>query len=242
MRIGIISDIHSNREALEAVLQDISLQKVEEVWCLGDIVGYGPDPNECINLVRSKIMICVAGNHDHAVAGIIEPFNFDPDAEKACLWTRAALTEESKEYIASMPLKLVIGDFTLVHGSPRESFEYITSSFEAKEALPYLKSFFCLIGHSHIPMILRPGEETKRRNSYPTNLRKVTLTEHATFINPGSVGQPRDGNPKSSYMIYDSNSNQVIHRRVVYDVNSTRQKMMSVGLPAWLGDRLLTGC
>ncbi len=149
MRIGIISDIHSNREALEAVLQDIGLQKVEKVWCLGDIVGYGPDPNECINLVRSNIMICVAGNHDHAVAGVTEPFDLDPDAEEACLWTKAVLTGENKEYIATMPLKLVIGDFTLVHGSPRESFEYITSSFEAKEALPSQVTFLSDRSFSH---------------------------------------------------------------------------------------------
>ncbi|MFC1952606.1 metallophosphoesterase family protein [Chloroflexota bacterium] len=241
MRIGIISDIHSNLEALEVILRDIDLQKIDRVWCLGDIVGYGPDPNECIDLVRSNIDICVMGNHDQTMVGVLEHFDFNPDAEKAFLWTRTILTEDNKEYIKTLPLKLEIGDFTLVHGSPREPFEYITSSFEADEALQYLKSLYCLIGHSHVPMIITLGEKTKRRNNYLTNLRKFTLTEHATFINPGSVGQSRDGNPKASYMIYDSDLNQVTHRRVAYDVNRPRQKMKSVGLPEWLGDRLLIG-
>lgn len=240
MKIGIISDIHGNLEAFEAVLQDIKLQKVDATWCLGDIVGYGANPNECIDLIRSNNIICVMGNHEHVTSVVFDTDDYNPYAQDGISWTRSVLTKESRTYIAKLPLKLELGNFTLVHGSPKQPFEYITSLWEAEQAIPYLKTRFCLIGHSHIPMVAT-FEDEKKKIRYVKNRGRIALSNSTKFINPGSVGQPRDENPESSYMIYDSESNMVMNRRIKYDISKAQQKIIDAGLPKWLGDRLFKG-
>jgi predicted phosphodiesterase len=241
MRIGIISDIHGNLEAFEAVLQDMKLQKTDAIWCLGDNVGYGANPNECINLIKSNNVVCVKGNIEHATSVVFDSTDFNPHTDNGLAWTRWIITEENRVYIANLPLKIELGNFTLVHGSPKHPFDYITSLWEAEQAIPYLKTPFCLMGHSHIPMVVTFKDEKQKKIRHVKNRGRIALSNGISFINPGSVGQPRDGNPDSSYMIYDYDSNSVTNHRIEYDIATARQKIIDIGLPKWLGDRLLKG-
>jgi predicted phosphodiesterase len=241
MKIGFISDIHANLEALEVVLQDIKFRKITEIWCLGDIVGYGANPNECIDLIRSNNIICVMGNHELATTVDSDSNDFNPYADDGISWTRSVITKENRAYIAKLPLKLELGNFTLVHGSPKEPFDYITTLKEAEQAIPYVKTTFCLIGHSHIPMVATFKDEKHKKIRHVNNQGRIALFNSTAFINPGSVGQPRDENPESSYMIYDSDTNSVMNRRIKYAISMARQKIIDAGLPKWLGDRLFEG-
>ena len=155
MRCAIIADIHSNLTAFKAVLKDIeSHGEVEQLWCLGDVVGYGPDPHECIELLCQTNHICIVGNHDLAAIGKVDTTDFNPDAATACHWTAGHLSSEDIEYIANLPLVIEEENFTLVHGSPREPiWEYIISTGVAQENFAYFKSQFCLVGHSHVPLV-----------------------------------------------------------------------------------------
>jgi len=221
MRYAIVADIHSNLAAFMAVLVDIEQRgEVEEVWCLGDIVGYGPEPHQCIELLRRTNHICVAGNHDLAAIGEIDTHEFNPDAVAACQWTSKQLTPQDVVYIKSLPLVIERDDFTLVHGSPREPiWEYILSISAAKENFAYFKSKFCLVCHSHA----------------------LGLGEERLIINPGAVGQPRDGDPRASYAIYDSETSQIKLHRVPYDIGATQAKMVEHRLPMRLVARLSHG-
>lgn len=240
MRIGIVADIHANLEAFEAVLKDIKRQKTDVIWCLGDIVGYGANPNECIEIIRANKIVSVMGNHEHVTSVVFKLDDYNPYAQDGISWTRSVLTKENRAYIANLPLKLMLENFTLIHGSPKHPFDYITSSWEAEQAIPYLKTPFCLVGHSHIPMVAIFKDESKKIR-YVKNKDRIILSNSITFINPGSVGQPRDGNPQASYMIYDSKLNSVTNHRIEYDIATARQKILDVGLPEWLGDRLIKG-
>jgi predicted phosphodiesterase len=241
MRIGIISDIHANLEALEAVLQDIKLRKIDGIWCLGDIVGYGANPNECIDIVRSNNITCVMGNHEHLISGVDVSDDFYLYADEHISWTRSVVTKENLAYIHNLPIKIELEKVTLVHGSPKQPFDYIISMFEAEEAIPYLKTPLCFMGHSHIPMVATFKDYKHKKLRYVKNRGRIVLSNSIEFINPGSVGQPRDENPESSYMIYDTETNSVLNRRIKYDVCKARKKIIDAGLPVWLGDRLLVG-
>ena len=160
MRYAILSDIHANLTAFEAVLDDIEHQGgVEKVWCLGDVVGYGPEPHQCVELLRQCNHVCVAGNHDLAAIGKVDTAYFNPDAATACHWTAQQLSSEDIKYLESLSLVIEGGDFTLAHGSPREPiWEYLLSASSAKENFAYFKSRFCLVGHSHVPLVFRYKE------------------------------------------------------------------------------------
>ncbi len=243
MRYAIIADIHANLAAFLAVLVDIQHRgEVEEVWCLGDIVGYGPDPHQCIELLRQTNHICVAGNHDLAAIGKIDTSEFNPDAAAACQWTAKQLTPRDIDYLNGLLLVIERGDFTLVHGSPREPiWEYVLSISGAKENFAYFKSKFCLIGHSHMPLVFRYGETGSCSfNQFSTNTELV-LGKDRLIINPGAVGQPRDGDPRASYAIYDSETEQVKLYRVSYDMGVTQAKMVEQRLPMRLVARLSHG-
>jgi diadenosine tetraphosphatase ApaH/serine/threonine PP2A family protein phosphatase len=243
MRCAIVADIHANLTAFMAVLVDIKQQgKVEEIWCLGDIVGYGPEPHKCIELLRQTNHICVAGNHDLAAIGEISTRDFNPDAATACQWTSKQLTPSDVVYIKSLPLVIEKDDFTLVHGSPREpTWEYILSLSAAKENFAYFKSKFCLVCHSHVPLIFKLGKDGSCSFSHFSPGVALGLSEERLIINPGAVGQPRDGDPRASYAIYDSESNQIELRRVHYDIAATQAKMMEHRLPMRLVARLSHG-
>ncbi|MFH1662559.1 MAG: metallophosphoesterase family protein [Chloroflexota bacterium] len=243
MRYALLADIHANLPAFSAVLDDIKHRGgVEELWCLGDIVGYGPNPGQCIDLLRQNKHICIAGNHDLGAIGKLAFSAFNPDAAYACRWTAQQLSPEDIEYLESLPLVLEKDDFTLVHGSPREPIgEYLISKGSAQESFSYLKTRFCLVGHSHMPLIFKQ-EEDASCSFIPLSVGiGQVLGKSRMIVNPGGVGQPRDGDPRASYAIYDSDSGVVRLYRVEYDISATQAEMTKKNLPVRLTVRLEHG-
>lgn len=232
MRIAILSDIHSNLPALEAVMRTLEQRGAEEVWCLGDIVGYGPFPDECLNLVREKCSLVVAGNHDSGVAGTTPVDDFNQYGLEAIYWTRGALGSEQMAYIRGLPLTLAQGACTLVHASPFEPAEwhYLHSVRGAARNFQLFSTRLCFIGHTHIPVIF--GEDG--------TINRFTA-EGRYIINVGSVGQPRDGIPEASFGIYDSTTEQCELIRVPYPIEKTAEAILRAGLPGHLGRRLYHG-
>jgi predicted phosphodiesterase len=243
MRYAIIADIHANLAAFMAVLVDIERRgDVEEVWCLGDIVGYGPDPHECIELLRQTNHICVVGNHDLAAVGKIDTSEFNPDAAAAVQWTAKQLTPQDVNYIKGLPLVLEEDDFTLVHGSPREPiWEYVLSISSARENFAYFRSKFCLVAHTHVPLLFSYGKTGSCSFSQFSTDKELVLGEERLIINPGAVGQPRDSDPRASYAIYDSKARKLWLYRVSYDINTTQTRMVEQMLPMRLVARLSHG-
>ncbi len=243
MRYAIVADIHANLAAFMAVLVDIERRgEVEEMWCLGDVVGYGPDPHECVELLRQANHICVVGNHDLAAVGRIDTSEFNPDAVAACEWTARQLTPRDVDYIKGLPLVIDKDDFTLVHGSPREPiWEYVLSISGAKENFAYFKSKFCLLAHTHVPLVFSYGGTGSCSFSQFSTNEELVLGNDRLIINPGAVGQPRDGDPRASYAIYDSETNQIKLYRVTYDVATTQARMVEQKLPMRLVARLSHG-
>lgn len=243
MRYAILSDIHSNLAAFQAVLADIeSRGGAEEIWCLGDITGYGPDPGECIRLLRQHRHLCVAGNHDLAAIDKIDTSVFNPEAVKACRWTAEQLSSEDIEYLGGLPLTLNQEDFTLAHASPREPvWEYILSARTAKANFPYFNTTFCFVGHTHIPGVFDlDGKGICLSHALPAEL-SLKQEKKRLIMNCGGVGQPRDGDPRASYAILDNVQGILYHYRVEYDIPATQQKMIEAGLPSRLINRLSHG-
>lgn len=243
MRCAILADIHGNLAAFQAVLEDLHRRgPVDRIWCLGDTVGYGPHPRECIALLREHDHLCVAGNHDWAAVGNIDTSYFNPDAAAASQWTAEHLTQDDIDYLRSLPLTLREGDFTLVHGSPREPiWEYIISTRSAEENFARFETRFCLIGHSHAPLVFELGREGVCQLRQPPADLPLDGEGKRLIINYGSVGQPRDGDPRASYAILDTEAAAIQHHRVVYDITATQQSMRQAGLPARLISRLSLG-
>ena len=240
MRHLVLSDIHSNLEAFEAVLEDAG--PVDQVWCLGDVVGYGPDPNACVELLRSLPHRCIAGNHDWATLDKLDLRDFNSDARQANLWNREQLTTYNLAYLNALPETLVEGQFTLVHGSPRHPiWEYIIYTSTAQASFAYFDTPFCLVGHTHTPAIFCLKDEGGKEvcEPLPVSLDEpLRLGAERLIINPGSVGQPRDGNPQASYAILDMEALTVEHRRVAYPFEETQAKMLDHDLPVRLVVRL----
>jgi len=241
MRVLIISDIHANLTALDTVLNDAGI--VDEVWCLGDFIGYGPDPNECVNRIRSlPNLVCVMGNHDAAVLGWIPLDAFHQDARHAIYWTRSVLTKENLEWLAGLPERQVVGDFTLVHGSPRNPiWEYLLDPVSAAQNFGYFDTDFCLIGHTHIPLQFSfVSADYPARWTQPMVRRQISLRPR-TMINPGSVGQPRDHDPRAAYAILETDERLWLARRVIYDIESVQRRILNAELPARHATRLSDG-
>jgi predicted phosphodiesterase len=243
MHYAIIADIHSNLAAFEAVLKDMANHgKIEEIWCLGDIVGYGPDPHECIELLRQHKHVCIAGNHDLAAAGKIDIRHFNPHAAAAIKWTAGRLTAVDKFYLESLSLTLQKEDFTLVHGSPREPvWEYVASITTASDNFDRFNTDYCLVGHSHVPQVFRQGEDGKVSSNALHQGVGLMLGKSRLIINPGAVGQPRDNDPRASYAIYESEGKTVRPYRVEYDISLTQYRMTRQHLPPPLITRLSHG-
>jgi len=246
LRYAIISDIHSNIEALQAVLKTIEQENIDKIVCLGDIVGYGPDPNECIELIQQHCEIILTGNHDFACIESAELFYFNQYAAKAVEWTVAVLTKENLDFLAKLPLDGKIENFYLVHSSPFEprSWDYILSLDDAEFNFSKFDEAnqICFIGHSHHPVIYVEYLENDYKYYRQLPDQKTQLKEDERYIiNVGSVGQPRDYNPDAAYGIVDTTAQVYELKRVHYDVNKTFKKMVSVGLPQFLADRLLIG-
>lgn len=243
MRYAIIADIHSNLAAFQTVLADLERRGgAEEIWCLGDIVGYGPEPSECIELLRQHRHLCVAGNHDWAAIGKLDTTYFNPEAAEAAHWTASRLSPDDIYYLQNLPLTLQQNDFTMAHGSPREPiWEYVVSTQIANINFNYFDTKFCLVGHSHIPLIFDLDQNGASQFSQLPDELFLKQEENRLIINCGGVGQPRDGDPRASYAILDTNQGIIYHYRVEYDIASTQQKMIKEGLPPRLAKRLSHG-
>ncbi len=247
MRCLLISDIHGNLEALKAVLDDVDLQQIDAVWHLGDVVGYGPDPNACVELLRSlPNLLNVAGNHDWAIIEKLDISDFNAEARWACNWTKNRLSDDSWEYLSTLEEKVVEGDFTIVHGSPQYPiWEYILHTSTAMLNFDHFLTRFCLIGHTHAPVVYHYTEEYNPNGAceaiLPPENEPYEFKTGRYIINPGSVGQPRDGDPRSSYVILDTDANTVTYHRVEYPIEETQGKMEEQGLPIRLIARLSHG-
>jgi diadenosine tetraphosphatase ApaH/serine/threonine PP2A family protein phosphatase len=242
MRYAILADIHANLAAFKAVLRDIEGKGgVDELWCLGDIVGYGPDPSECIRLLQSHCSVCVAGNHDLGAIGKLDLSCFNPTAAAACRWTASKLGTSDIKYIESLPLTVTKGDFSLAHGSPAEPvLEYVMSTGIAAKNFSFFDTPYCLVGHTHVPLAFKQSGADSSAIALSPGIGLV-LGAHRMIVNPGGVGQPRDGDPRASYAIYESEGSILRLYRVPYDIDSTQDKMIQAGLPMSLVSRLQEG-
>lgn len=241
MRIAVLSDIHSNLAALDAVLG--SLGTVDAVWHLGDVVGYGPEPDGVVERLLVVGAIGIKGNHDDAACGGESIERFTPEAGIAAEWTGSHMSEETRAYLVGLPERLEPrkGDFTLVHGSPREPlFEYLHTASAAHDNLAAFTTAYCLVGHTHVPLVVREERGHMRARIVEPEGR-VGLDERRAFLNPGSVGQPRDGDPAASYMLIDTEATAVTWKRVAYNVKTTQAAILAAGLPPRLARRLGSG-
>jgi predicted phosphodiesterase len=231
MRILIISDIHSNLTALEAVL--IDAEPYDATWCLGDLVGYGPDPNECIQRVRElPNLVCLIGNHDAAVIGNIDIDSFNQEARVVVRWTQHVLSDENERYLRGLPETQVNDSVTLAHGSPRQPvWEYLLDNRTATLNFDFFDTPFCFVGHSHLPVVFQLDKNRRLADlSIPEMEQPLEMRPRAIF-NPGSVGQPRDRDPRAAYAIFDSDSLTWTCRRVDYEISRVQERMQVAGLP-----------
>jgi diadenosine tetraphosphatase ApaH/serine/threonine PP2A family protein phosphatase len=246
-RILIVSDVHANLNALDAVVRDAERDgALDGVWSLGDCVGYGPQPGECIARLRELDTVLVAGNHERAATGAISTDDFNPDAAAAAEWTKARLSGEEKQFLDALPEVECRTDFTLVHGTLRwPIWEYMLSEEAVLGHLALQETPFGLVGHTHVPMVAMAADE-----SAPDGCQMVVLQDgdvisldpqRRLVLNPGSVGQPRDGDPRASYAIHDTNANTITLHRVEYDIGETQKLMAEERLPLWLIQRLSVG-
>ena len=242
MRALIVSDVHSNLEAFRSVIEDAEAREnVDSIWSLGDLVGYGPDPAEVVELLMSRPHQAIAGNHDLASIGKLSLEAFNPHAAAANTWTAMQLSQEQKDFIGGQELRLELDEFTVVHGSPRDPiWEYVMSERAAVASFMHFDTYRCLLGHSHIPFLCRPTEDGASFVDFPLDT-EITLATDRIIINPGSVGQPRDGDPRASYAVFDSESSTIAHHRVAYDIPATQEKMRRHKLPNALVERLAVG-
>jgi len=242
MKLAFISDIHANLEALEAVIADIDTKSVDAIYCLGDVVGYGANPNECVDIVSKRCKGVLLGNHDAVATGLLTTQHFNVHARIAIEWTAEALTSDNKKFLAAQPLAKTIDNLTMVHATPYQPgmWYYITSLEEAYFNFQSFDTKICLVGHTHIPMIIALDEEEiyvhqEKQISYKGR-DKLRL-----LVNIGSVGQPRDRNPESSYGILDTDEEKLSLYRVPYDIAKTQSKMKKIKMPDFLVNRLAEG-
>lgn len=245
LRVAVLSDIHSNRQALEAVLGAVEGAGVDEVWCLGDMVGYGADPDDCTALVRERADLCLAGNHDLAVLGALDISTFSDGAAAAVGWTRGNVSEATLDFLAELDPAGSREGIGLFHASPRDPvWEYVLATDQAEAGFEAMEERVGLIGHSHIALFFvcatgaRPGYA---QGAQAVDGGEIELAESRWLLNPGSVGQPRDGDPRASWLALDTESWIARWHRVEYDVEGAAAAIRAAGLPASLADRLEVG-
>jgi diadenosine tetraphosphatase ApaH/serine/threonine PP2A family protein phosphatase len=240
MRLAIVSDVHGNLEALQTVLADIDARKPDAIACLGDFVGYGAAPNECIDILRPRIEIAVAGNHDLAACGRIRLGYFNPDAAHAARWTTEALTPANLEYLRELPFSVAWRGVRLVHSSPAEPHEwhYVFSPGDAAFEMEACAEDVCFIGHSHYPGTFELEGSIVR---YTRDERVEGRPGRRYLVNVPSVGQPRDGDRRAGYLMFDDQSLVFEHVRLEYDIPAAMQRIRAAGLPSFLADRLQWG-
>ncbi|MBI5491835.1 MAG: metallophosphoesterase family protein [Deltaproteobacteria bacterium] len=242
MRYAVISDVHSNLEALTAFLTKADRAGYDRIVCLGDIVGYNANPNECIELLREREALCVMGNHDSRAAGLEDESAFNFHAALAIQWTRGALKEENREFLGNLPRALQVNrKFLAVHGWVNDTDLYILGPRDAAENFKLMKDArtrVCFFGHTHVPAVFTEVEG----GAELVDGEQVRLLKGASYlINPGSIGQPRDRDPRLSFVIYDTKKSQVKYYRVEYDISATAGKILAAGLPDRLAERLKLG-
>jgi diadenosine tetraphosphatase ApaH/serine/threonine PP2A family protein phosphatase len=240
MRYILISDIHGNLEALQAVLSFVENLQPHQLYCLGDVVGYGADPQECLTLLQDEANLILAGNHDLAVAGVIPTDDFNPMAQSAVDWTRNAVNEEDVTALSNLPLVYIDGDYCFTHASPIEpmKFHYVRTLEDVAEVLSSIGQRFCFVGHTHLPVLVRMEEKTGRMEV--VRKTRITIEEGCRyFVNVGSIGQPRDSNPDACMVILDEEDNTLEFLRVPYDISACQSKILSEGLPSYLAERLV---
>jgi len=241
MRVAVVSDIHSNLAALEAVLAAIDAESPDELWCLGDLVGYGPRPNECCAIVQERSAVCLAGNHDLAVRGTIHLAEFGGDAAVAARWTRDVLAPEAQALLERLEPEGSAHDVSLYHGSARDPvWEYVLSDAAAGATLDLAPSPLVLVGHSHVALLAVDAGEGVSGGVAEAGL-EVDLRAGRALLNPGSVGQPRDGDPRAAFLLLDLEARRASFRRVEYDVARTQREMREAKLPEALAVRLSAG-
>ena len=231
MRVLVVSDIHANRTALEAVLKDAG--DYDATWCLGDVVGYGPDPNESVSIFRSlPYLTCLVGNHDAAALGDIDIASFNLDARLSVQWTQSAVTKDSLDFLRTLPGKIEIEGQTLAHGSPRHpTWEYLLDLPTIASNFAYFNTPYCFVGHTHLPVIYQlDGDQRLPEHVIPDEFVPIQLCPRA-IVNPGSVGQPRDRKSEAAYGIFDTQAHTLEYRRVVYDIESVQKRMLAANLP-----------
>jgi predicted phosphodiesterase len=240
MRYAVLSDVHSNLEAFKVVIKDIEQKKIEDILFLGDIVGYGPDPNECLDILVERCKINLAGNHDWGVLGLTDVTYFNEYARRAIEWTRDVLTGENREILKSFPVKkeIIDDDILIVHSTPKEPEEwhYLLTPWDAEINFQYFDNKFCFLGHSHQPFIM----EKYPSGEIVTYKEAVRIKKNVRYIiNAGSVGQPRDGDPRACYTIIDDQKVEIL--RIPYDIETVQKKMRKEFLPLPLIERLSEG-
>ncbi len=244
MKILLISDVHANLVALESVLREFRETQLDDIWSLGDIVGYGPRPCECVELVRDIAPnVSVIGNHDWAAIGRLDLGDFNPVAKYASYWTTMKLTADHINYLESLPNRMIEDDWTVVHGSPQHPvWEYVYNARIAAINFGFFDTRICFIGHTHIQLYIT--EDAAAHNVQPVQPQDgevIDVSQERVMINPGSVGQPRDGDPRAGCAIFDPDEMTVTFRRIPYDVEQTQQQLRNEGLPDSLVMRLALG-
>ena len=239
-RVAVISDVHANRHALDAVLAAIEASGADEIWCLGDLVGYGPQPNECCRTIAARAAFCLAGNHDLVVLGSLSINDFAGDAAAAARWTQSVLSEEAREFLAGLPSNTRRDGVDLFHGSARDPvWEYVLSDEAAWSTFQASNQPLILVGHSHVPLAIVLDGEALAGGIAPEGT-VVDLESGRSLLNPGSVGQPRDGDPRAAYLLLDVGHTATFHR-VEYAIEHTQVEMRERGLPLALAARLAAG-
>ena len=240
MRYGVISDIHGNLEALLVAIEARSREKVDRVLCPGDVVGYGADPSECIKRTRALDPVIVCGNHDAAAAGLKDTKNFNESARKAVMWTQGNLSPEDGAFLKDLSFVYKDKHATMVHGTLQEpeAFHYMLDGNEANLTFRLMETRVCFVGHSHAPGVFLHKD---KKITYSCKEKIKISKDEKAVINAGSVGQPRDGDPRLCYVIYDTDKGLIEFKRLPYDVKEAQKKILKAGLPVFLADRLNGG-
>ena len=240
MRVAVLSDVHANLHALEAVLAEVEAEGIDQVWFLGDLVGYGPKPNECAALLQERAAICLAGNHDLVVLGKISIATFAGEAAAAAAWTQTVLDDAVRAFLDSLQPETVAAGAELYHGSPRDPvWDYVLTEDAAVDSFRLTEAPLVLVGHSHVALELSDGSEV-RGGQAPVGTR-LQLGAVRRLLNPGSVGQPRDGDRRAAWLEIDDDAGWATFRRTEYPVERTQAEMREVGLPEALAARLAHG-
>jgi diadenosine tetraphosphatase ApaH/serine/threonine PP2A family protein phosphatase len=245
LRVAVLSDVHSNQPALEAVLAAIDEAGVEEIWCLGDVVGYGAQPDACAALIRERCDICLVGNHDLAVLGSLDISSFSETAAAAVEWTLAEVSEGTLEFLRGLEPDGAREGIGLFHASPRDPiWEYVLSAEQAEAGLDAQEERISLVGHSHVSLFYCRPPTAKPGDTWGGPIRDGTLPSLETgkwLLNPGSVGQPRDGDSRAAWLELDTDESTAHFHRVRYDIALAAETILAAGLPSQLAERLKVG-